>query len=300
MSAAAARNPAREPQEIDGFVTAGGLAWRVRLTGEGPVLLLIHGTGASGHSWDKLVPALAKRLRVIVIDLPGHGETAMPPAGGLALPAMARGIATLLAELGEEVALVAGHSAGAAIAVRMMLEGLLTPKALISINGAFKPYGGVAAQIFSPMAKMMFLNPFVPRFFAWRAGDQTAVERLIEGTGSHLDAEGIARYQRLFARHDHVEATLGMMAHWDLAELWRDLGRVTVPVLLVIGEKDIAVSPEEGREAKARFAQARVALIANAGHLAHEEKPADIARLILAEAERAGVLAPRQAGERAP
>ena len=79
------------------FVEAGGLKWHVQIMGAGPPLLLVHGTGASTHSWRDLMPLLAERYRVVAPDLPGHGFTQMPASSeGLSLPGMAAGVASLL------------------------------------------------------------------------------------------------------------------------------------------------------------------------------------------------------------
>jgi len=101
------------------FVQAVGLRWHVQVMGAGPVLLLLHGTGASTHSWRDLAPLLAKSFTVIAADLPGHGFTSTPPAHRLSLPGMAQSVAELLRVLDLRPTLVAGHSAGAAILVRM-------------------------------------------------------------------------------------------------------------------------------------------------------------------------------------
>ena len=77
-----------------------------------------------------------------------------------------------------------GHSAGAAILARMCLDGRIAPRLLVAINGAFMPFGGVANHLFSPLAKLLVLNPLVPRVFAWQASNAGAVERLMANTGS--------------------------------------------------------------------------------------------------------------------
>ncbi len=81
-------------REASRFVTAGGLTWHVQEAGEGPVLLLVHGTGAATHSWRGLMPLLARDFRVIAPDLPGHGFT--DPLRTPSLPRMARALAELL------------------------------------------------------------------------------------------------------------------------------------------------------------------------------------------------------------
>ncbi len=265
------------------FVQAGGLSWHVQEMGQGPTLLLLHGTGASTHSWRDLLPLLARDFHVVAPDLPGHGFTEAPERDRLSLPAMARGLTALLGKLGVEPEGIVGHSAGAAIAMQMVLTGAVAPSCLISLNGALLPFKGVASQLFPSVARLLVLNPLVPRLFAWRAGSTEAVTQLLEGMGSRLDARGQDLYQRLFSNRVHVASTLGMMANWDLEALGRSFGRVDLPVLLVVGAGDRAVPPSDARAVAARLPDARIETLPGAGHLVHEEKPADIAALIGAE-----------------
>ena len=51
------------------------------------------------------------------------------------------------------------------------------PRGLVSLNGALWPFQGVVSHFFSPFAKLLVSNPVVPRLFAWRASDRSAVER---------------------------------------------------------------------------------------------------------------------------
>ncbi len=265
------------------FVEAGGLSWHVQEMGQGPTLLLLHGTGASTHSWRDLLPLLARDFHVVAPDLPGHGFTEAPERDRLSLPAMARGLTALLGKLGVEPEGIVGHSAGAAIAMQMVLTGAVAPSCLISLNGALLPFKGVASQLFPSVARLLVLNPLVPRLFAWRAGSTEAVTQLLEGMGSRLDARGQDLYQRLFSNRVHVASTLGMMANWDLEALGRSFGRVDLPVLLVVGAGDRAVPPGDARAVAQRLPDARIETLPGAGHLVHEEKPADIAALIGAE-----------------
>ncbi|MGQ3285252.1 alpha/beta fold hydrolase BchO [Bosea sp. (in: a-proteobacteria)] len=265
------------------FVEAGGLSWHVQEMGQGPTLLLLHGTGASTHSWRDLLPLLARDFHVVAPDLPGHGFTEAPERDRLSLPAMARGLTALLGKLGVEPEGIVGHSAGAAIAMQMVLTGAVAPSCLISLNGALLPFKGVASQLFPSVARLLVLNPLVPRLFAWRAGSTEAVTQLLEGMGSRLDARGQDLYQRLFSNRVHVASTLGMMANWDLEALGRSFGRLDLPVLLVVGAGDRAVPPSDARAVAQRLPDARIETLPGAGHLIHEEKPGDIAALIGAE-----------------
>ena len=277
------------------FVEAGGWRWHVQRMGQGPPLLLVHGTGAATHSWRALAPMLAGHFDVIAPDLPAHGFTRALGGADLSLPGMARALASLLAKLDVAPQIVVGHSAGAAILARLCLDGAIAPKLLVSLNGALLPFGGLAGHIFPPMAKLLFLNPLAPRLFAWSA-DRDAVARLLRGTGSTIERRGVDLYARLFSRHAHVAGALGMMANWDLDSLARDLPRLQVPLALIVARGDKAVSPDAAEKITALVPNARIAWLGGAGHLAHEEKPDAVRDLIVGMAEEAGVLAAQGRG----
>lgn len=283
------------------FVRADTLRWHVQLMGpqesHTPVVLLIHGTGASTHSWRTVMPLLAVRCRVVAIDLPGHGFTSTPDAASTArqfsLPGMAASLHALMQALDLRPDLVVGHSAGAALATRMCLDDLLAPKAVISFNGAFLPLGGVAGQLFSPAAKLMAASTFVPRLFAWHASTPAVVRRLIGSTGSVLDASGQALYAHLVRNPGHAAAALAMMAHWDLPQLERDLPRLTTPVCCAVGSNDRTVSPSQAHAMLAllpRNPLSTLFVLKDLGHLAHEERPDLAAGLTIQLAEKTGLL----------
>jgi magnesium chelatase accessory protein len=263
------------------FVDAGRLRWHVQVMGEGPVLLLLHGTGAATHSWRALAPLLAERFTVVAPDLPGHGFTKGRPVGGLAMPAMARAVGDLLQALALEPTIVVGHSAGAAIAIRMATDGIVRPAAIVGLDAALLPFPGLAAKLFPSLARLLFVNPLAPHFFARLARTSGETARfLLRSTGSTIDAAGIDWYQRLFATPGHCAGAITMMADWDLPALKRALPGLTTPLLLLHGDQDAAIPIANAREAAAMIDGARVMVLAGLGHLAHEEKPQDVATLI--------------------
>jgi magnesium chelatase accessory protein len=273
------------------FVEAAGLRWHVQEFGrpDAPELLLLHGTGAATHSWRGLAPLLAEDFHVTAPDLPGHGFTDPLPDSDLSLPGMARAVAGLAAALDRPPVLAAGHSAGAAVLARMCLDGAITPRLLAAFNGALAPLPGAASLLFPGMARLLFLNPFTPKIFAWTA-DRSAAKRLIEGTGSRLDPQGVELYRRLFARAGHVRGALGMMANWDLESLHRALPDLKTRTLLIVGGGDRAIRPDTAFEVRDRLSDARVALIRGLGHLAHEEAPEQVAAVFRAEVRALGIL----------
>ena len=289
-------------REASSFVEAGGVRWHVQRfarsaagghpAGPAPVALLLHGTGASGHSWVPMLPWLGRHFDLISVDLPGHAFSSMPASWQSSLPGMAQAASDLMKALGARPDVVIGHSAGAALGARMCLDGQLTPRLLISINGAFLPLPGLAGVVFPPVAKVMAALPFAPRFFANQAGDPRSIDRLIDSTGSTLDAPARALYARLVRNPGHVEGALAMMANWDVRPLLRDLPDLSTRLLLLVADKDKTVAPEQAQQVRAMCARAsaiELHRLAALGHLAHEEDPAQVSAACVAAARAAGV-----------
>ncbi len=275
------------------FVETDRVKWHVQVAGSGPVLLLIHGTGAATHSWRDLMPLLAAHFTVVAPDMPGHGFTVGRPMGGLSMVAMARAAGALLEKLNLQPSLIAGHSAGSAIAVRMVLDGFAAPNAVIGLNAALQPFPGLAARIFPTLARMLFVNPLAPHIFAGIARQRGEAGRfLANSTGSTIDTAGADFYGRLFATPAHCAGAITMMADWDLDSLARDLPRLAVPMLLVHGDGDAAIPVASARAAAAQVARAQVTSLPGLGHLAHEEQPAVIADLMVNFAREQGLIAP--------
>lgn len=269
-------------REASRFVPAAGIVWHVQVMGEGPCVLLLHGTGAATHSWAGAARILARRFTVVAPDLPGHGFTDEPPEALLTLPGMARAIGDLVRALGLRPVLVAGHSAGAAVACRAALDERLDPRTIVSINGAIVPIRNGPGDLawFSDLARFMVSLPVVPWVLSWQAADRGTVERVLRGTGSEISRESLEFYTRLFRRPGHVAAALGMMAAWDLHSLTRDLPRLRSQLLLVVGENDRTVPPADAGRVRALVPSARLVRLPGLGHLAHEERPELVADLV--------------------
>jgi magnesium chelatase accessory protein len=261
------------------FVRAAGINWHVQEMGEGPVMLMLHGTGSSTHSWRGLAPLLAKRFH-LVIDLPGHGFTQLPPREFLSLYGMSLAIKSLMNTLGKHPELIVGHSAGAAIAIRMSLDKMAAPRAIIGLNAALLPLSGLAGQFFAPLARTLARLPFVPQLFARRAFDRATIKRMIADTGSKIDGQGIGFYHRLAQWPTHVAAAIGMMAEWDLPRLSRDLRKLETPLCLIVGARDRTIPPEEADRVQKMLPRTQVERLPGLGHLAHEEAPGLTAQAI--------------------
>lgn len=275
-------------REASRFVDSGGLRWHVQRMGQGPCLLLVHGTGSATHTWRDVAPRLATRFSVLAPDLPGHGFTAGARDADLSVSGMAAALAGLLATLDAVPVVAVGHSAGAAVLVRMALDDMIRPRILVSLNGALLPFDGLAGRLFSPLARVLAGQPWVPGLFARRARDVRSVRRLLGSTGSVPDARSVELYARLMSHPAHVAGVLRMMAQWDLSSTAADLPRLKVPLALVVGGNDRTVPPAEAVRVQRRVPGVLRVNLRGLGHLAHEEAGDEVAEEILRLATAAG------------
>ena len=262
--------------DLSRFVSAAGVGWHVQQAGtQGPRVLLLHGTGASLHTWRDLLKPLAEHAQVLAIDLPGHGFSSLAAAEGMSLPGMARGITQLLDELAWPVQAFIGHSAGAAIAAQMVLDTPLQPEVLIGINPAWLPLPGLAGLLFPPAAKLLAMTPAVPHWFARQASRPGVLEKLLQSTGSVLDARGNDLYAQLVASPAHAQGALNMMAAWDLSRGREKLRQLRCPVRLLVGGKDATVPPVQAKQAMELLHHGELTEWPAYGHLVHEEAPTE-------------------------
>ena len=257
--------------------------WHVQETGTGPTILLLHGAGASTHTWRDLIPQFAAHHHVVALDLPGQGFTRPGARDRFGLDGMTADIATLCRSESWRPTAIVGHSAGACIALSLaqILTKDGTPPAVIGINAALSRFDGVAGWLFPLLAKLLALNPLTALAFSAGPNPQGRARRLIQGTGSRLDAQGLDLYARLIADRAHVDGALRMMAAWDIDRLLDTLPTIQAKALFIAADGDKAVPPGVSAQAQARMPNAELHRLTGLGHLAHEEAPDAVASLIL-------------------
>lgn len=254
------------------FVDVPPHRWHIQRAGEGPVVVLLHGAGASTHSWAPIFEKLSQQYDTIALDLPGQGFTKMGGAQSCGLNEMSADIASLLAALEVLPAAIIGHSAGAAIAVELAAR-LPKPPVILSINGAFDSFTGMAGVLFPAIAKTLALSPMTGALFSLVSDSDFRVRKLIESTGSKLPDDKIAFYRTLIRDSQHVNATLAMMANWSLDGMAQALSTCQSEVHFLVGGRDKAVRPSSSQEAAGRVAGSTIETISSLGHLMHEEDP---------------------------
>lgn len=253
--------------------------WRVRDEGKGPCVLLLHGAGASAESWAGVIPILTADFRVVAIDLPGQGETRLGTRMRSGLNMMAEDIFALMTALDAKPALLVGHSAGAAIALRMA-ETTCQDTPVVGFNAALAEFPGLAAVLFPALANLLSLSPGAGDLIALAASKRSSTERLLKTTGGPITDEMVTRYHRLITTPAHVKATLAMMAQWRIQPIRRALPQIAARTRLVLGGEDTTVPPQTSRDAVAMLPNADLVERSDLGHLAHEQDPVWAAKVI--------------------
>ena len=100
------------------FIDAGGVRTRTAVAGDGPALLLLHGTGGHLETYQKNIAALSRHFRLVIPDMIGHGYTDRPDVD-YTLDDYAAHLFALLDSLGIDQAFVSGESVGGCVAAWM-------------------------------------------------------------------------------------------------------------------------------------------------------------------------------------
>lgn len=261
-----------------------GIRWHIQRQGTGPTLLLVHGTGGSTHSWAAVTAPVARHFHCIAVDLPGHGfthvtadrERTRPP---FTLPGMAQALGALLRHLGVTPAVAVGHSAGAAVLLRMTLDGAIAPERLLGVCPALVAPPAWYVTLIAPLLGAFVEQPFVAASAAQLAVATRLVQRVLASTGSPLTAAQLDRYRQLCARPEHVHAALAMMARWDLPALQRDWHALRTPLHLIAAQGDQWI-PRPALERAVQGIPGLTWQVEEGGHLLPEERPDVVVRAI--------------------
>ena len=260
--------------------------------GSAPVLLLLHGTGGSRISWRPVSDALtstheagALPWHILAPDLPGHGQTCCTGHTRHGLREMAQDLAALLESLQiRQVALVAGHSAGAAVGL------WLSHLSEVHSPGTVSQVLGIAPSLVPPPAIYnLLLGPILAPLFASRASvlGMTAlarrsglIDQLIASTGSTIAEQQRVDYRALFSHSAHIQGAMDFMAATDLPALLDRAPTLQSALTLLIAEDDRWIpSVPLQRIIDAHYPRASV-VRCTGGHLVQEARPTLVADLI--------------------
>src|SRR5262249_37269331 len=110
-------------------------------------VVFVHGLACDSTSWRFQVPALASRSRVVLLDLPGHGQSDKPELFAYTLRSHALALETVLREAGVDRGVLVGHSMGTAVVREFYRLYPQRTAALVAVEGALKPMNADPASV---------------------------------------------------------------------------------------------------------------------------------------------------------
>lgn len=287
--------------ERDTIVRGVRLHWAECGAGE-PVVLMVHGLGASLAKWLDAMPHLAAGSRAVALDLPGFGRSDVPRARFT--PAfLAGGVRAFMDEVGIERAVLVGNSLGGLVSMWAAAAWPARVRGLALVAPALPaPPGGRH----DPRVLARFTAPLVPGvgealYRAWlarRTPEQIVAESLSYNVAdpARVSAATLARLEEEAAdRRRRPELGRAMLSAqrslaWLLAagreQVARVAERLAVPTLLVWGSEDRMVPPAVGEHWVGRIPGAELVVMEGAGHNPQIEHPEHFARIVLAFAAR--------------
>ncbi len=248
---------------------------RYHVGGDGDPLLLLHGLAGSTGNWVELLPGLLERHRVISVDLPGHAGSGRL-ARGATTSDFADAVAAVLEAEGVSAALVAGHSFGGLVALRLarsrpeLVRGLLliSPAGIATVSRQARTVVAAATTI----RPGRWVAPFRHRFAEHAWYRRALFHQFFVSDAAALSPRamhGLLGAQRLHS--DTKTAGRAMVADDPRA----DLAGVACPVVVLWGARDPQLPLDDAFE-YARRLRAKLRLVGDCGHLAIVERPAAV------------------------
>jgi pimeloyl-ACP methyl ester carboxylesterase len=229
-------------------------------TGSGPAIIFVHGWTCDESSWQGQVPALSQRYRVITLDLPGHGKSAMPKDGKFSMALFARAVEAVRSEAKVERAVFVGHSMGTPVIRQYATMFPARVAGLVLVDGLVQ-VAGVATGFTPP--------PMIG------AEGLKARENMVRGMFGPATTPALQDHiLKMMMGTKEATAAGAMSATWDPS--WVKNDPITVPVLGVYAARPLA-----SREAITRiFPKVEYHELAGSAHFLMMEKPDEFNRLL--------------------
>ena len=265
------------------YLDVAGLRLHVRDSGarEAPAVILLHGFGASLHTWEPLAQALSGEYRVIRFDLPGFGLTGVDPSGDYTDARSVQVLGALMDRLGLPRASLIGNSIGGKIAWNFaaLHPDRVDKLVLISPDGFASPGFEYGKKPHVP-AMVKLMRYALPAFMVRQSlapayGDPAA-----------LTDELVTRYRDLMLAPGVRGAMIARMEQVMLADPVPMLRQIRAPTLLLWGEKDAMIPVTNAADYLKALPDARLVTFPKLGHVPQEEAPDQVSaevRKFLAE-----------------
>ena len=239
--------------------------------GSGIPLVLLHGFPLDRRMWAEQMADSSLRGRMIVIDLPGFGQS--QPPRPFTIPALARSIRELLAQLDALPCVLAGLSMGGYIALNFAREFQGDLRGLILVD--------TRAEADTPQGKenRQKMIDLVRAKGSAAVADQMQPKLLSPDTVAHRPYQVRALRQMMEAVPPQtIENALSAMR--DRPDMTEALGSIAVPTLIVVGDADAITPPDVAQSMQKKLPDAEMVVIQGAGHMSPLEQPAQVNRAI--------------------
>lgn len=244
-------SPALDPS----FLDVAGLRTRYLVRGSGPPVLVLHGWGASIEAVLPIVAGQEGVASVYALDLPGFGQSALPPEPW-GVEDYQRFVAAFMDALGIERAAIVAHSNGGRIAIRMASTepGRLSKLVLVDSAG-IRPKRTLRWYRRVALAK---IGKYAARLLG-RPGER--LRELLVGRAGSTD----------YLQAGAMRPTLVRLVNADLRE---HLPRIAIPTLLIWGSEDTDTPLSAAREMERLIPDAGLVVLEGAGHFSYLDQPA--------------------------
>ncbi len=266
------------------FVEVNGLNVHYKTWGEGePTFILLHGFGASVFSWHEVTEPLSEFGTVIAYDRPAFGLTERPlewegesPYGPQAQVDIVIG---LMDELGVEKAILVGNSAGGTVSMQIALQHPERVEALILVDAAV--YAGGGAPSWSrPILKTPQMNHVGPLIARQLQAQGVEFIKTAWHDPSKITPDIFEGYQKPLQIENWDKALWQLTVASEESGLVERLAEITMPTLVITGDDDRIVPTEQSLRLADELPNAELKVIAQSGHLPHEEKPVEFMQAV--------------------
>ncbi|QHI39097.1 2-hydroxymuconate semialdehyde hydrolase [Kordia antarctica] len=242
-------------------------------------IVLIHGTGASLHTFDTWADNLKISNRVIRMDLPAYGLTGPFPNRDYAMTQYTAFIKDFLTALKIKKCVLAGNSFGGQVAWNFTLEQPNMIEKLILIDAAGYPLNSKSVPIAfkigrTPVLKNL-LTYLTPRFIV-----RSSVENVYFDTSKVTDSL-VERYFDLTLREGNRQAFVDRLNNSGNASSYENIKNIKQPTLIVWGAKDLLIPVENAHRFHQDLPNATLVILENSGHTPMEESPLESLKPVL-------------------
>ena len=242
--------------------------------GEGPPLVLVHGTPSWSYLWRNVVPKLDGRFTVYVFDLLGYGDSE-PKGQDVSIAAQTRALTELVGQWSLKSPAVAGHDIGAAIVLRSHLLDKVPFERIALIDGV------VLRPWITPTSRHVQKHLDVYQTMPTHIYERIVAAHIETTVYRPMDQETLAAYLNRWRGEDGQAAYLQKVAQFDEGytdEFESLLGSMQTPVKIIWGEEDAWLEPAVARRLDEMLPNSELELIPEAGHFSMEDRPDEVAR----------------------